>query len=63
MIVMGAFVHSRFCEAVLGGVTRSLLNDGPVPLFMSHQLLPKGAAACARCLPKVRDSAARIFFI
>ena len=36
MIVMGAFVHSRFREAVLGGVTRSLLDDAPVPLFMSH---------------------------
>lgn len=36
MIVMGAFVHSRFREAVLGGVTRSLLDDASVPLFMSH---------------------------
>jgi nucleotide-binding universal stress UspA family protein len=36
MIVMGAFVHTRFREAVLGGVTRSLLDDAPVPLFMSH---------------------------
>lgn len=36
MMVMGAFVHSRFREAVLGGVTRSLLDDAPVPLFMSH---------------------------
>jgi nucleotide-binding universal stress UspA family protein len=36
MIVMGAFVHSRFRQAVLGGVTHSLLDDTPVPLFMSH---------------------------
>jgi nucleotide-binding universal stress UspA family protein len=36
MIVMGAFVHSRFREAVLGGVTRSMLDETPVPLFMSH---------------------------
>ena len=36
MIVMGAFVHSRFREAILGGVTRSLLDKPPVPLFMSH---------------------------
>ena len=35
-IVMGAFVHSRFREAILGGVTRSLLDDAPVPLFMAH---------------------------
>jgi nucleotide-binding universal stress UspA family protein len=36
MIVMGAFVHSRFREAVLGGATRSLLDDCPVPLLLSH---------------------------
>jgi nucleotide-binding universal stress UspA family protein len=36
MIVMGAFVHSRFREAVLGGVTRSMLEDMPVPLLLSH---------------------------
>jgi nucleotide-binding universal stress UspA family protein len=36
MIVMGAFVHSRFREAVLGGVTRSMLDEAPVPVFMSH---------------------------
>lgn len=36
LIVMGAFAHSRFREAVLGGVTRSLLEDAPAPLFMAH---------------------------
>lgn len=36
MVVMGAFVHSRFRQAILGGVTRSLLDDAPVPLFMAH---------------------------
>lgn len=36
MIVMGAFVHSRLREAVLGGVTRSMLDDCPVPLFLAH---------------------------
>ena len=36
MIVMGAFVHSRFRQALLGGVTQSLLEDAPVPLFMAH---------------------------
>ena len=38
MIVMGAFVHSRFREAILCGVTRSLLDQAPVPLFMSHRI-------------------------
>jgi len=36
MIVMGAFVHSRFREAILGGVTRSLLDGSPVPLLLAH---------------------------
>lgn len=36
MIVMGAYAHTRLREAVLGGVTRSLLESSSVPLFMSH---------------------------
>lgn len=36
LVVMGAFVHSRFRQAVLGGVTRSLLQSSPVPLLLAH---------------------------
>lgn len=36
MIVMGAFVHSRFRQAILGGVTQSLLDQPPTTLFMAH---------------------------
>ncbi|BDA83582.1 universal stress protein A [Aureimonas sp. SA4125] len=36
MLVMGAYAHSRIREAILGGVTRSLLGASPVPLFLSH---------------------------
>jgi nucleotide-binding universal stress UspA family protein len=36
MLVMGAFVHSRLREMILGGTTQSLLKDSPVPLFLSH---------------------------
>lgn len=36
MLVMGAFVHSWFRQTILGGVTRSLLEDAPVPLFMAY---------------------------
>lgn len=36
MLVMGAFVHSWFRQTVLGGVTRSLLEETPVPLFMAY---------------------------
>jgi nucleotide-binding universal stress UspA family protein len=36
MIVMGAFMHSRFREMILGGVTQSMLKHCPVPLFLSY---------------------------
>lgn len=36
MIVMGAYVHSRFRQAILGGVTQSLLESPPALLFLAH---------------------------
>ena len=36
MVVMGAYRHSPKREFFLGGVTRSLLRNSPVPLFLSH---------------------------
>lgn len=36
LIVAGGYGHSRFREAVLGGVTRTLLRSSPVPVLMSH---------------------------
>ncbi|MBF9232664.1 universal stress protein [Microvirga alba] len=36
MLVMGAFVHSRLRQLVLGGVTQSMLKSCPVPLLLSH---------------------------
>ncbi len=35
-IVAGAYGHSRFREAVLGGVTRDLLRQSNVPLILTH---------------------------
>lgn len=35
-VVMGGFGHSRFAEAMLGGVTRRMLRESPVPLFLAH---------------------------
>lgn len=35
-LVMGGFGHSRFVEAALGGVTRRMLHESPVPLFLAH---------------------------
>lgn len=36
LIVLGAYSHSRSRELVLGGVTRYLLAQSPVPLLISH---------------------------
>lgn len=36
MIVMGAYGHSRFREAVFGGATRTMLEHAPVPVLMAH---------------------------
>lgn len=35
-IVMGAYGHSRLREAVLGGVSRRMLAESPVPLLLAH---------------------------
>lgn len=36
LIVMGAYGHSRLREFFLGGVTRELVSDSPVPLLLAH---------------------------
>ena len=36
LLVMGAYGHSRFREAILGGATRNMLEMAEVPLFMTH---------------------------
>jgi nucleotide-binding universal stress UspA family protein len=36
MIVMGAYGHSRFREAILGGATRNMLEMAEIPIFMAH---------------------------
>jgi len=36
MVVMGAYGHSRFREAILGGATRNTLETCEVPVFMAH---------------------------
>ena len=36
LIVAGGYGHSRLREAVLGGVTRTLLRSSPVPVLLSH---------------------------
>lgn len=35
-IVMGAYGHSRFRERILGGVTRDMLREPQLPLFLAH---------------------------
>ena len=36
IIVMGAYGHSRLREIILGGVTRKLLRQMTIPVFISH---------------------------
>lgn len=36
MLVMGAYSHSRWREMIIGGVTRHIIYNAPVPVFMSH---------------------------
>lgn len=36
MVVMGAYGHSRFREAIFGGTTRNMLEHAEVPVFMAH---------------------------
>lgn len=36
LLVMGAYGHSRFREAILGGATRDLLESAEVPVFLAH---------------------------
>jgi nucleotide-binding universal stress UspA family protein len=36
MIVMGAYGHSRFREAILGGATRNMLENAKIPVFLAH---------------------------
>ena len=36
LVVMGAYGHSRFREAILGGATRNMLEQAGVTVFMAH---------------------------
>jgi len=36
LIVMGAYGHSRFREALMGGATRDMLETAQVPILMAH---------------------------
>lgn len=36
LIVMGAYGHSRFREAIFGGATRNMLENSKVPVLMTH---------------------------
>lgn len=36
LVILGLYGHSRLRELVMGGVSRSLLSDPPMPLLVSH---------------------------
>jgi len=35
LLVMGAYGHAKIVELILGGVTRSMISEPPIPAFMS----------------------------
>jgi nucleotide-binding universal stress UspA family protein len=35
-VVMGGFGHSRFTQALFGGVTRKMLTESPIPVFLAR---------------------------
>jgi len=35
-VVMGGFGHRRFVEALVGGVSRKMLTESPVPVLFAH---------------------------
>jgi nucleotide-binding universal stress UspA family protein len=36
LLVMGAYGHSRFSEFILGGATKSMMSNPPIPILFSH---------------------------
>jgi len=36
LLVMGGYGHTRIREAVFGGVTRAILEDAPLPIYLAH---------------------------
>jgi nucleotide-binding universal stress UspA family protein len=36
LIVMGAYGHSRFREAILGGATRHMLEQSEIAMLLAH---------------------------
>lgn len=36
LLVMGAYGHSRFREAILGGATRNMLDQAEIPVLLAH---------------------------
>ncbi|HIJ38665.1 MAG TPA: universal stress protein [Rhodospirillaceae bacterium] len=36
LVVMGAYTHSRLRQLILGGVTRQVLRDAPLPVLLCH---------------------------
>ncbi|NIZ11594.1 universal stress protein [Pseudooceanicola sp. HF7] len=36
MVVMGAYGHSRFRQAILGGATRNMMEGTTLPVFLAH---------------------------
>ncbi|MBX4911919.1 universal stress protein, partial [Rhizobium bangladeshense] len=36
LIVMGAYNHPRWQQTIFGGVTRGMIEESRMPIFMAH---------------------------
>jgi nucleotide-binding universal stress UspA family protein len=36
LLVMGAYAHAKIMQVVFGGVTRSMIDDPPIPVYLSY---------------------------
>lgn len=36
LLVMGAYGHSRMRDFILGGATKSMVGNPPLPVFLAH---------------------------
>ena len=36
LLIMGGYAHSRFREMIMGGTTRTVLEEMDIPVLMSH---------------------------
>ena len=48
LLVMGAYGHSRVRDFFLGGATKTMIAQPPLPIFLTHWIGPAGGARHTR---------------